>query len=1752
MFQFLKAKYNKYFGKFIAALSALTLSITSVLFVNVIAATPYGEGNFTETFETTSDANAKDYYEAAGNAIRPGGSIPDYGQYARYVNGAGVGHQSDSAMRLQYTANDSNATTANQYFAIFSIGDRKYNYGAGSSGTWRPQFGKYYRISFWYKVENLTTNANIVIHMEKGNKSLNLATDALGKYDNTSSTTTQSRTSIIAASLKANDSTNGTWVKSNAVVFQGNGIDRSGGLYIYLDTENDSNRAGSSVLIDDVHIENINLSTLTFDTNGGSEVPPTAGVVGEDIAVTPPTKKGMVFDGWYIDKDCSQPITKYPSANATVYAGWIPNDAYVQSFENSGGSPLLEWGFETSDILNGYYKKSANGNNVYNSSQGAFAEYIPNYGEGAHGGTGVMKLYYTNNYANGQPAAFSLSRNDSSSTWKATAGTTYRLKFWYKVEKLTSDAVLKVYNCSANLTHARIRYGDNNSEATGFPIYVGEAATLTATATAGEWKQAEVVFTAVDYTNGAGIYISLEMKNDNDRVNSVVLIDDVVLEDYKSPFTYYGKTNVSSESSRTGSKSVKITAGIEENSQLTSRVVYTDSKEHKKFNINEIYTATAWVYAPVSFKAKFRIVNDYNLNNMAEWKSGKSQMEKVLTLPANTWVRVQVYFPLRAIAGESQAYLSFGITASESSGTYVVYMDDVSIGTYTPNLNMVQNYEKFEARTYSERTNMIDGTIHGNGSGITVTTEKNHTEGGGKSLKMTMNRDAENNLSQIARTVLFIDQTDLFVKNGESYTVSFWAYSPETVEVYFGLGTSLQVNPSASNAASTRKDLEDNATTKVAMEANKWTFVTVTVPKVQGAGGAVNPFMTLAAWFDGASDSNVKVVYIDDVMVSQYNEYIPDPKVQSFETYSVGENVGLNTGKNTVIVSDAYKRSGNKSVEIVSSTSAGGTRPQFMVKDGNNQQVMVTAGMNYTVTFWVYLPVNANHKNLRFWLTATDDEVPFTSGAQKDAVKIYEVGDPDIILEPGQWQQMRADIQNCKRSGKLRLGITIGVEAQVVFYLDDISVVERYPSIPGVESFEGYNPNDNVGLITGSNTITVTDEVSHDGLHSAKVVSSTNAGGPRPQMIVTNGAGEKITVEAGKNYTFTFWVYIGEANKKIRFWLTATEDEVPFSSGAEKDAVKIYETSSDIALNPGEWRQIRADIVDCKYSGKLRLGITSSETALCTFYIDDLILGDYVPYDKNVQNFESYKEGTNIGLNTGSNEVVISKEFNHTTYGRQSAKIVSTLNGVNRPQFVLTDGDNNNISVVAGKSYKVSFWVYMPQGASNTELIYWLAATNDGNAFTSEDQKNAAKIYESDANGVNVTPGQWKQVTVEIIKSAHSGLLRLGIAAKSSGSATFYVDDITVENLLAWEFDPNSKVQNFEKFEIGEKGFIMLNSGEVSDKYNHTQNGTKSLELRTKSWAGIDRNQVLLVDPSTGKPYELTKGEKYDVSFWVYIPIEEANFMSLNFWLMCTDQIGSISNKTGAEYDIGGNNNNIIVYADEWYQVRVEITAKNGKYLILGISDNTSDKSGTTYYVDDIVVQAPQYVEVRFDTNGSTDEYDPIRILAGLKLPPLTSKTTQATDPYREGYEFTGWYTDKECTKPFNVLEDPVTESMTLYAGWRPWRNEPTETSKPTQKPEQEPEQEKKPRYKTVYEYEKEYIGNDEKPLLEAGDRPVIGNADPVVREPDKDTESPEPENGLPVWAIVLIVIIVVAICAGGTVTVLLLRRRKSLGGNSQ
>ena len=65
---------------------------------------------------------------------------------------------------------------------------------------------------------------------------------------------------------------------------------------------------------------------------------------------------------------------------------------------------------------------------------------------------------------------------------------------------------------------------------------------------------------------------------------------------------------------------------------------------------------------------------------------------------------------------------------------------------------------------------------------------------------------------------------------------------------------------------------------------------------------------------------------------------------------------------------------------------------------------------------------------------------------------------------------------------------------------------------------------------------------------------------------------------------------------------------------------------------------------------------------------------------------------------------------------------------------------------------------------------------------------------------------------------------------------------------------------------------------------------------------------------------------------------------------------------------------------------------------------------------------------ITFDSRGGTD------------VPAQTQMVQELLDvpepPTREGYRFTGWYTDYACIEIWDVETRTIEQDMTLYAGW--------------------------------------------------------------------------------------------------------------------
>lgn len=126
-----------------------------------------------------------------------------------------------------------------------------------------------------------------------------------------------------------------------------------------------------------------------------------------------------------------------------------------------------------------------------------------------------------------------------------------------------------------------------------------------------------------------------------------------------------------------------------------------------------------------------------------------------------------------------------------------------------------------------------------------------------------------------------------------------------------------------------------------------------------------------------------------------------------------------------------------------------------------------------------------------------------------------------------------------------------------------------------------------------------------------------------------------------------------------------------------------------------------------------------------------------------------------------------------------------------------------------------------------------------------------------------------------------------------------------------------------------------------------------------------------------------------------------------------------------------------VLFNDGKYAVADEETVQGDATYSVTNTDGTvvyfTDAQAANDYAQESGAQAPKVlkVTVKFDSNQGT--------AVDFQLVTVGSKVVKPADPTKEGYTFTGWFTDEDCTKAydFDAAVDGTQPEFTLYAGWK-------------------------------------------------------------------------------------------------------------------
>ena len=185
---------------------------------------------------------------------------------------------------------------------------------------------------------------------------------------------------------------------------------------------------GGTAITQDRTVYAIYSYTVTFNTNGGTPVPPTQTVFHMALAIRPvsPTRPGFTFDGWYTDAEL---ITAYNFAapitsSITLFARWIPSVTGVTWSEVSnstfptGSLDLINdvaWG-------NGRFVAVGGGGRMAHSVDGITWTAV---GNSTFGGFGVNSVAWGNGRFVAVGGGGRMAHSADGITWTAVANSAF-------------------------------------------------------------------------------------------------------------------------------------------------------------------------------------------------------------------------------------------------------------------------------------------------------------------------------------------------------------------------------------------------------------------------------------------------------------------------------------------------------------------------------------------------------------------------------------------------------------------------------------------------------------------------------------------------------------------------------------------------------------------------------------------------------------------------------------------------------------------------------------------------------------------------------------------------------------------------------------------------------------------------------------------------------------------------------------------------------------------------------------------------------------------------------------------------------------------------------------------------------------------------------------------------------------------------------------------------------------------------------
>ena len=500
----------------------------------------------------------------------------------------------------------------------------------------------------------------------------------------------------------------------------------------------------------------------------------------------------------------------------------------------------------------------------------------------------------------------------------------------------------------------------------------------------------------------------------------------------------------------------------------------------------------------------------------------------------------------------------------------------------------------------------------------------------------------------------------------------------------------------------------------------------------------------------------------------------------------------------------------------------------------------------------------------------------------------------------------------------------------------------------------------------------------------------------------------KYMLQSNHSYTFTFKFMIPGGSSVDKVCIRMNQGDMPEGGAGRTFFGDTYYKQSEIT--PLTWYtfSVTRNVGDA--SGKTSPQLVANwvggtNNATDYVYFDDVVITDNdsgieIEVDNTFTSFEGCTVKYEGGFNSSSSATVSNEQAKS---GMSSLKIAP--GGANTYRSYAYNSKNSVLKLDSYTRYTISYW-YMATALGGTYTNIYTTLNGNGNVWDKNIQLNKTEIHGSALN-------EWHKAEFEVITGdcSSQAYLTFGLQTAAAGTVV-YIDDVTV---TAGEY-------------IGMHDYYCDFNADFS---HYGEPGVTHPWPYYSSNVNFNTDNGILYFPTTHPTAPTTSGSTYVQHFAPYDGNSYYQFEANTSYRVVIRYKQTCANNNNTGYFSIGSKANIpasegikslainhITGSTDWKEYTLDFTTEsigNQKYLTLTFG--SQDGSLVEYEVDYIKVTKGPFI----NNNGEIYKNN-TEVGAEIATPNFDANK----------YNFIGWYSNPECTKPFGTVRE--NETRTAYA----------------------------------------------------------------------------------------------------------------------